>query len=75
MMLEKDQFTKLADASAKAIQGLNPKITVWNTGSGNTYDSIQNLSKSLIPMLDTIKDQTGYQLPKWIIKQKEEQLK
>ena len=74
MMLEKDQFTKLADASAKAIQGLNPKITVWNNGSGNTYDSIQNLGKSLVPMLDTIRDQTGYQLPDWIIK-KEEQLK
>lgn len=74
MMLEKDQFTKLADASAKAIQGLNPKITVWNTGNGNTYDSIHNLGKSIVPMLDTIKEQTGYQLPDWIIK-KEEQLK
>lgn len=76
MMLEKDQFTKLADASAKAIQGLNPKITVWNTGNGaQTYDSIQSLGKTLIPMLDTIKDQTGYQLPDWIVKRDTDQLK
>ncbi len=76
MMLEKDQFTKLADASAKAIQGLNPKITVWNTGSGtNTYDSIANLGKSLIPMLDTIKDQSGYELPNWIIQKNKDELK
>ena len=76
MMLEKDQFTKLADSSARAIQGLNPKITVWNTGNAsNTYDSIHFLGKSLVPMLDTIRDQTGYQLPDWIVKKPEEQLK
>ncbi len=69
MMLEKDQFTKLADSSAKAIQGLQPKITIWNTGAEKeAYSGIANLGKSLVPMLDTIKDQTGYALPDWLIK-------
>jgi flotillin len=72
MMLEKDQFTKLAESSAKAVQGLNPKITIWNTNGENTYDGISKLGKSLVPMLDTIKEQTGYQLPDWIIKQEKE---
>jgi len=70
MMLEKDQFTKLADSSAKAIQGLNPKITIWNTGSsGSTYDGISKLGQSLVPMLDTIKEQSGYTLPEWLVKE------
>lgn len=75
MMLDKDQFTKLADSSAKAIQGLQPRITVWNTGNGtdtgtnNTYESIAKLGKSIVPMLDTIKDQTGYTLPDWMVNQ------
>lgn len=69
MMLEKDQFTKLAESSAKAIQGLNPKITIWNTGSAdNTFDGISKLGKSLVPMLDTIKEQSGYTLPEWLVK-------
>jgi flotillin len=71
MMLEKDQFTKLADSSAKAIQGLQPKITIWNTDAnkdGNPYSGIANLGQSIVPMLDTIKEQTGYALPDWLIK-------
>jgi flotillin len=77
MMLEKDQFNKLAESSAKAIQGLNPKITIWQTGSGNEnpYQNIASLGQSLVPMLETIKNQTGYELPEWMIKKKEEQLK
>jgi len=77
MMLEKDQFNKLAESSAKAIQGLNPKITIWQTGSGNEnpYHNIASLGQSLVPMLETIKNQTGYELPEWMIKKKEEQLK
>jgi flotillin len=76
MMLDKDQFTKLADSSAKAIQGLNPKITVWNTGSSDaTFDSISKLGKSIVPMLDTIKEQTGYSLPEWMVKEPTKEMK
>jgi len=77
MMLEKDQFNKLAESSAKAIQGLNPKITIWQTGSGNEnpYQNIASLGQSLVPMLETIKNQTGYELPEWMVKNKTEGLK
>ncbi len=33
MMLKESTYEKLAHANAQAIQGLQPKITVWNTGS------------------------------------------
>ena len=32
LMLEKGLFQELAKANANAIQGLNPKINIWNTG-------------------------------------------
>jgi flotillin len=32
LMLEKGTFLQLAQANASAIQGLNPKINIWNTG-------------------------------------------
>lgn len=38
LMLENNTYERLATVNAKAIQGLNPKITVWNTGSGNAIE-------------------------------------
>ena len=70
-MLEKGIYEKLAESNAKAIQGLNPKITVWSSNPSDSMSTIQQLGKSLIPMLDTIKDQTGYSLPDWAIKKEE----
>jgi len=35
LMLEKGLFQELAHTNAKAIQGLNPKINIWNTGTSN----------------------------------------
>ena len=34
LMLEKDTHVKLAKANGEAIRGLQPKISVWNTGDG-----------------------------------------
>ena len=67
-MLEKGVYEKLASANAEAIRGLNPKITVWTSDAANSMDPIKNLGKSLIPMLDTIHEQTGYVLPEWMVK-------
>lgn len=66
LMLQKDQYTKLAEANAKAIKDLNPKITVWNTGSNNENDAlggtIRNLMQSIPPLFTTIQDQTGVKI-------------
>ena len=37
LMLEKGLFLELANANANAIQGLNPKINIWNTGISFVY--------------------------------------
>lgn len=70
-MIDKGIYEKLAESNAKAINGLNPKITVWTPNGKDALDPIQNLGKSLIPMLDTIHDQTNYKLADWIIKKDE----
>jgi flotillin len=33
MMIEKGVYTQLAKANADAVRGLNPKMTIWNTGA------------------------------------------
>jgi flotillin len=71
-MLEKGIYEKLAQSNAEAIRGLNPKITVWTDNPANSMDTISKLGKTLIPMMDTIQEQTGYALPDWAIKKPNE---
>lgn len=70
LMLQSNTYESLAHANAKAINGLQPKITVWNTGTeGAGSDSgapIRNLLQSLPPMLSTINEQTGIAPPGWL---------
>ena len=69
LMLQNNTYEKLAAQNAKAINGLQPKINVWNTGNQEGMDStapIRNLFQSLPPLLSTIQDQTGMQPPSWL---------
>ena len=77
LMLERNTYEQLALANAKAIQGLSPKLTVWNTGSQGQGSSsegdgglgaVRNIMQSLPPLLSTINDQTGIQPPGWFAK-------
>lgn len=72
MMIQHNIHEKLALANAKAIQGLNPKFTIWNTGTaggeggaGDPMASIRNIMQNLPPLLTTINEQTGIQPPNW----------
>ncbi|KAJ2893231.1 putative flotillin domain-containing protein [Zalerion maritima] len=71
MMIEKGTYVELAKANAAAIQGLNPKISVWNTGDGSgpgSQDStatMRNVYQMLPPLMTTINEQTGITLPEW----------
>ena len=75
MMLKENTYEKLALANAKAVQGLQPKITVWNTGSDGNGDGataagiapIQNIMQSLPPLFSTIQEQTGITTPNWTL--------
>ncbi|OLN87332.1 Flotillin-like protein 2 [Colletotrichum chlorophyti] len=73
LMIEKGTYVELAKANAQAIHGLQPKISVWNTGSqggegagGNSgVDTMRNVYQMLPPLMTTINEQTGITLPEW----------
>lgn len=77
-MIERGVYTDLARANADAVRGLNPKMTIWNTGAeagGATggegssqmggVGSIRNMYQMLPPLMSTINEQTGITLPEW----------
>jgi flotillin len=69
IMLEKGVYVDLAKSNAEAIKGLEPKITVWNTGNGAGTDSgkaIRDIFQALPPLLSTINEQTGISPPQWL---------
>lgn len=75
MMVEKGIYGQLARANADAVRGMQPKVTVWNTGSnaGGASDgsgndaaaAIRNTYQMLPPLMSTINEQTGITLPEW----------
>ncbi|PMD27715.1 putative Flotillin-like protein 1 [Hyaloscypha hepaticicola] len=77
LMIEKGVYTQLAKANADAVRGLNPKMTIWNTGAqagsenGSAeggmggVSSIRNMYQMLPPLMSTINEQTGIVLPEW----------
>lgn len=65
VMIEKGTYVELAKANAEAIQGLQPKISVWNTGAeagteggsgGNAAatSTMRNIYQMLPPLMSTI---------------------
>jgi len=78
MMIEKGTYVELAKANGQAIHGLQPKISIWNTGAeagadggaqgaGNqsSVATMRNIYQMLPPLMSTINDQTGITLPEW----------
>ena len=68
LMIQNNTYEKLALANAKAIQGLQPKISHWSNGDGGNPNAspLKNLMQSLPPLLSTIHEQTGISPPDWI---------
>lgn len=69
--LQSGFFKEMADSSAAAIQGLQPKINVWNTGSqadkdGSTFAPLRNLFTTIPPMADALESQAGMKMPSWM---------
>ncbi|KAK9778996.1 putative Band 7 domain-containing protein [Seiridium cardinale] len=71
MMIEKGTYVELAHANADAIRGLQPKISVWNTGAAgegagqDSTSTMRNVYQMLPPLMTTINEQTGITLPEW----------
>lgn len=67
LMLDKNVYVDLAKENAQAIQGLNPKITVWKTGGDDKKDPIRDVLQMVPPLVSTIHDQTGIKPGKWLM--------
>jgi len=81
MMIQNNQFVEIAKQSAQAINGLNPKITIWNTGDNNkngnmsATDLIKDITKCIPPLFGTIQEQTGIKIFPSIIENTVDKLK
>ena len=80
LMLQNGTYEKLAAQNAKAIQGLQPKISVWNTGAegsgsgaGDLGAPIRNIFQNLPPLLQTVQEQTGITPPSWLAQMPQQQ--
>lgn len=70
--LERNLFVDMAQKTAQAVQGLNPKINIWNTGASGESDAmgtLRSLFTSIPPMLDAVQTQTGVRMPSWVPQQ------
>jgi flotillin len=71
LMLE--HFDNLVEASAKAISNIKfDKVVVWENGSQNGHTStanfLQNMARTLPPMMQVMKDIGGVELPESLVK-------
>lgn len=70
MGMDKDLFEKLADANARAVHGMNPRINIWKTGSdadkNNPIDPILKTIQSFIPALHGLEQQGKINLPSFL---------
>ena len=66
LMVKEGTYEHLAESTANAVKGLNPKITHWTTTSGDS-DPVTDLIKKIPIMADTIHKQTGMKPPSWLI--------
>ncbi|MCC7087263.1 MAG: flotillin family protein [Pirellulales bacterium] len=71
LMLE--HFDNLVDASAKAISNIKfDKVVVWENGSHNgttnTASFLQNMARTMPPMMQVMKEIGGVELPESLIK-------
>lgn len=63
LALEKGTWGELARAQAAALQGLNPKITVWAADGKSAMDPLRQLGGALPPLFDALATQTGMDVP------------
>lgn len=79
LMLREGLHEKLALANAQAVNGMQPRISVWTTGREGGEDSgagaagpVRDVLKMLPPLLETVGEQTGMRLPGWMVQMPED---
>lgn len=72
IMLDKNVFQEIVKINAGAVNGLQPKISIWNNGAEATNSGvggmkdIAGLYSMLPPLLKTVHEQTGMLPPAWL---------
>ncbi|GAA0149246.1 hypothetical protein LIER_08473 [Lithospermum erythrorhizon] len=72
LMISGGMFQELAKINAQAVQGLQPKVSIWTTGNGsgeggnNAMKEIAGVYKMLPPLFTTVHEQTGMFPPTWM---------
>ncbi|KAK9130535.1 hypothetical protein Sjap_011022 [Stephania japonica] len=70
LMINSGMYQEIAKTNAEAIQGLQPKISIWNNGDqmgeGGAMKDMAGVYKMLPPLLNAVHEQTGMVPPAWI---------
>ncbi|KAI3982951.1 hypothetical protein MKX01_010434 [Papaver californicum] len=81
LMISGGIFQEVAKINASAVQGLQPKISIWTNGDGSTAGNgnrtegglatgamkeIAQVYKTLQPLFQTVEEQTGMTPPAWL---------
>ncbi|KNA19275.1 hypothetical protein SOVF_063020 [Spinacia oleracea] len=78
MMINSGMFQEMGRINAQAVQGLQPKISIWSSGSatgpnldggsgsGGSMKSIAEVYSMLPPLMKTVHEQTGMLPPAWL---------
>jgi flotillin len=72
-MLMLEHLDNLTEASSRAISNIKfDKIVVWENGGANgttsTANFLQNMSRTLPPMMQVMRDIAGVELPESLVK-------
>ncbi|KAK2973337.1 hypothetical protein RJ640_015092 [Escallonia rubra] len=77
MMINSGMFQEIARINGEAVRGLQPKISIWSSGSGgeavegsgggcNAMKEVAGVYKMLPPLFKTVHEQTGMLPPAWM---------
>ncbi|KAM7467334.1 hypothetical protein LguiB_014896 [Lonicera macranthoides] len=77
LMIKNGMFKDIAQINAKAVNGLQPKISVWTTGGGDVaadggsggaaaMKEVASVYRALPPLFQTVQEQTGMLPPPWM---------
>ncbi|KAJ8536189.1 hypothetical protein K7X08_034590 [Anisodus acutangulus] len=71
MMINNGTYKEIANINAQAVNGMQPKISIWSGGNGDGeggsgLKDVASLYRMLPPLLQTVQEQTGMQPPAWL---------
>ncbi|KAG5244414.1 flotillin protein [Salix suchowensis] len=76
LMINGGLYREIAKINSDAVQGLQPKISIWTNGNGgvrndgagggNAMEEVAGVYKMLPPLFKTVQEQTGMLPPPWM---------